>query len=205
MDGVISDTQKLHAAVESEILARFGVKLTPDEITSRYAGVRTNEFFEELLHKQNLPYNIDELIKEKMNRMAEQASISVEEIPGATKLIKGVYADGYKLAIVSSSDKNFVNIVIDKLNISDYFEIIITGDMVSKGKPDSECFLQAAQQMGVEPEKCLVIEDGVNGMQAAVKAGMECIGLVKDISKKYPTENLVKSLSEISMGYLESF
>lgn len=205
MDGVISDTQKLHAQVESEILARFGIKLSPDEITKQYAGVKTNEFFVELLEKQSTPFNIDELMNEKMTKMAEIVSKSVDEIPGATKLIKGVYADGYKLAIVSSSDKNYVNIVINKLSLADFFEIVIAGDMVKKGKPDPECFLMAARLMEVEPEKCLVIEDGVSGMQAARDAGMECIGLVSDVRKEYPTENLVSSLSEISMGYLESF
>ena len=75
--------------------------------------------------------------------------------------------------------------------------------MVSKGKPNPESFLLAASKIKVTPEKCLVIEDGVSGMEAAKSANMKCIGLVNDKNKSYPTENLVVSLSEITQSYLE--
>ena len=65
MDGVISDTQKLHSKVESELLNRYGVKITPEEITLKYSGVRTKEFFDDLLKKTELKYDLDLLMEEK--------------------------------------------------------------------------------------------------------------------------------------------
>ena len=65
MDGVISDTQKLHAKVESELLSRFNVNFTPEEITFKYAGVKTKEFFNDLLSKEGKEFDLDQLMKEK--------------------------------------------------------------------------------------------------------------------------------------------
>jgi len=65
MDGVVSDTQKLHSRVESSILSRFGINITPEEITLRYSGVRTKEFFKELLTEANADFNLEELMLEK--------------------------------------------------------------------------------------------------------------------------------------------
>ena len=74
--------------------------------------------------------------------------------------------------------------------------------MVAQGKPDPESFLLASSKIGISPEHCLVIEDGMSGMQAAETGGMKCIGLVKDLNKSYPTRNVVTSLSEITQDYI---
>jgi len=65
MDGVISDTQKLHSLVESEILSRFDVNITPNEITQRYSGVKTKEFVSDLLSAKGAKFDINELMIEK--------------------------------------------------------------------------------------------------------------------------------------------
>jgi beta-phosphoglucomutase family hydrolase len=202
MDGVISDTQELHATVESGILKKFGIEIPPDEITRRFAGVKTKEFLNELLRTQAKGYDMDDLMKEKWETMAKLSRGSVNEIPGAAGLIKMLHKNGFPLAVASASDIKYVESVLIKLDVKDYFSTIIGGDMVSKGKPDPEIFLLAAQRLNVPPEYCLVIEDGTNGMEAARAGGMKCIGLVTDLKKKYPTENLVTRLSEITVEYI---
>ena len=204
MDGVISDTQKLHAKVESELLARFGIEITPDEISEKYSGVKTSEFFDELLKKQTKKYDLDKLMEEKWNLMQKLASKSVDEIPGSVNLIKSLKEKNFKLAVASASNLNYVKSVLKTLKIIDFFNAIISGDMVSHGKPDPESFLLAASKINISPEKCLVIEDGKSGMLAAKLANMKCIGLVKDKKLIYPTENVVLSLSEVTKEYLEN-
>jgi HAD superfamily hydrolase (TIGR01509 family) len=202
MDGVISDTQKLHARVEEEILSRFGISISSEEITKRYAGVKTNEFFDELLKRQEQPYNLGQLMEEKWRRMEELASKSIDEIDGATKLIQGLYNSGFKMAVASASNQIYVKNVIRSLGLEKYFKFLISGDMVSSGKPNPEIFLLAASKLEVNPINCLVIEDGVSGMQAAKAGNMKCIGLVDSKNKEYPTKNLVLSLGEITSEYL---
>ncbi|MCK5641893.1 MAG: HAD family phosphatase [Gammaproteobacteria bacterium] len=203
MDGVISDTQKLHSKIESELLARYDVHITPENITKKYSGIRTKEFFYELLKNQKLEYNLDTLMNEKWNKMKKSALSSVDAIEGSVDLIKKLFSKNYALAVASASNLNYVQSVLKTLGIIDYFSYIVSGNMVSKGKPNPESFLLAASKIKVTPEKCLVIEDGVSGMEAAKSANMKCIGLVNDKNKSYPTENLVVSLSEITQNYLE--
>jgi len=202
MDGVISDTQKLHSRVESELLAQFGVTLTPQQITEKYSGVRTKDFFQELLFGQGHVFDIDELMDRKWQRMKGLASGQVDAIDGSRELIKTLYDNGLPLAVASASNLNYVQSVLDKLNVTKYFKSIISGDMVTNGKPDPEIFLLASNKLEIVPEECLVIEDGISGMEAARKANMFCIGLVPNLNKNYPTNNKVLSLREITIDYL---
>lgn len=202
MDGVISDTQKIHAKVESEIFERYGISLTPEEITKKYAGVRLREFFGEVLEGKN--YNLDELINEKRTRMRDLASISVDPIKGSQELIKGLFDRGIPIAVASASTQEYVKIVLDKLDVTQYFTAIIGGDMVQNGKPHPESFLRAADEIKIPYRNCLVIEDGIPGMQAAKKAGMRCIGLVESKERGYPTQNLVNCLTEITPDFIDN-
>ena len=204
MDGVISDTEKFHSKIESELLGRFGVKITPNELTKKYAGVRTKDFFDELLKKQPQKYDLEKLIKEKNTRMEKLTSLSVSPIKGAINLIKRLKKEKIPLAVASSSNTKYVRIALKKLEVIKFFDAIITGDMVSNGKPDPEIFLLAAKKIKIKPQECLVIEDGISGMKAAKTAKMKCIGLVEDKNKKYPTKNLVSSLNEITNNYLQN-
>ncbi|MDD2753287.1 MAG: HAD family phosphatase [Candidatus Portnoybacteria bacterium] len=204
MDGVISDTQKLHAAVEAKILNRFGVNITPEELTRKYSGVRTGEFFDVLLKQQGAAYDLDGLMKEKWGEMAKLASLGVDEIPGSVDLIKRLYEEKYPLALASASTSDYVHSVLEALKITPYFSAVVSGDMVANGKPDPESFLLAASKIGVAPQDCVVIEDGINGMEGAKRANMFCIGLVKDKNGLYPTNNLIMSLSEITSDYLKN-
>jgi HAD superfamily hydrolase (TIGR01509 family) len=201
MDGVISDTQKLHSKVESEILSKHGVDLTPAEITAKYSGVRTKEFFDDLLKKEKREYNLDLLMEEKWSQMKKFASESVKAVDGSIKLIDRLSAD-YILTVASASNLSYVKTVLKKLGVINYFSYIVSGDMVKYGKPNPESFLLASLKIRIPPQNCLVIEDGVSGMQAAITGRMKCIGLVADCSQSYPTKNLVTSLSEINQDYL---
>jgi HAD superfamily hydrolase (TIGR01509 family) len=203
MDGVISDTQNLHSKVESELLARFGVIISPEEITKLYSGVRTKEFFNDLLSDTRVSFDLDSLMDEKWLRMSEYASKSVVPIDGSVDLIKRLYSQGYSLAVASASNFKYVKTVLKTLDVFDYFSFIVSGDMVKSGKPDPESFLLAASKMNISPKNCLVIEDGISGMHAAKSAGMFCVGLV-DGAGDYPTNNLVSSLSQINLEYLNN-
>ena len=204
MDGVISDTQKLHSQVESQLLARYDIHFSPDEITATYAGVRTRDFFAELLAQQSLPYDLDTVLDEKRSLMLDLAQQWVQEIPWSVALLQRLAAQNISLAVASSSNKPYVMTVLDALHVTSYFSVIVTWDSVEHGKPHPECYLLAAKLLGVEPGQCVVIEDAVNGMQAAKAAGMQCIWLVEDTTKDYPTPHLVASLDAITDTYLRA-
>ncbi len=196
MDGVISDTQKLHAQVEAELLGRYNIKLTPNEITQQYAGVKTEQYFAELLKSTNA--NIPELMKEKWGSMEALARKEVEPIPGAIELIQRLDHEKIPLAVASASTLTFISIVLEKLQIRHHFKAITSAEEVKIGKPDPAIFLLAAQRIKMKPTECVVIEDGRNGMIAAKRAGMQCIGLVTNKKENYPADVLVQSLTEVN-------
>lgn len=204
MDGVISDTQKLHARVESDLLSRYGINLTPEEVTRRYAGMNTRKIFDEILRQQTAPYDLDLLMDEKWSKISALAEESVDPIIGSVELIQKLHSSGFKLAVASASNLKYVEKVVDALNVRHYFDFLVGGDMVTNGKPHPESFLLAATKIGIAPEYCVVIEDGRSGMTAAKVAGMKCVGLVEDMDGDYPTENRVLSLLEIDDNYLEN-
>jgi len=97
---------------------------------------------------------------------------------GAEALIASLKAAGFKLAIGSSGPPENVMLTYDYLGGSDTFDAVVTGMDVTRGKPDPEVFLTCADRVGVEPDRCAVIEDAAAGVAAANAAGMISIGMV---------------------------
>ncbi len=200
MDGVISDTQKLHAAVESELLGRYGVHVSPEEVTYRYAGVKTSEFFSDLL--KDTDADISALMKEKWERAVELAEERVDPIPGAIELIHALHEKNIPIGVSSASARPYVEMVLTKLGVRQFILQSTTGDEVEHGKPDPMIFVNTAKKLGIDPQACLVIEDGKSGMIAAKRGGMACIGLVYDV-EEYPADTLVSDLRDVTLSMIE--
>jgi len=95
--------------------------------------------------------------------------------PGVVPFLEKLKACGLKLAICSSS-KN-AQTVLDALNLSRYFDAVIGGNDIQNPKPDPEIFLTGAERLGLKPEECVVFEDAESGVEAALRAGMICVGV----------------------------
>ncbi|MFH1400744.1 MAG: HAD family phosphatase [Nanoarchaeota archaeon] len=177
MDGCQSDTQGLHAQVESQLLARFGVRLSPDEISAKYAGVRTRDFFVDLLTATGVSFDIDALMAEKWVQMERLANRGVRAVPGAFELTQALNKLGVPQAVASASDTKYVEVVLRSIGTYRFFTAVVGGDQVRQGKPSPESFLLAAARLGVPAARCVVIEDGGSGVLAAEAAGMACVGI----------------------------
>ena len=198
LDGTLSDTNKIQSAAEAEILNRYGVKISAAEIERRFSGVKTSEFFRELLRGQDL--DIDGIIEEKWRRVISLAKREAGPIPGALELVEYFKEAEFGLALASSSRKEYVMAVLNKIGLKDKFKTITSGDEVERGKPDPAIFLLAAQKMNARPEECLVFEDALSGMTAAKRAGMRCAGLVdKSDKREYPADFIVKNWAELDL------
>ncbi len=197
MDGVISDTQKLHSQAESDILAQYGVSLTPAEISRRYSGVKTSEFMADLLKGQKDTVDMAALMENKRAQMNKLASGGIDPIPGIFELLAYLKNCHMKIGLASASGRGFIDLVLDHLNIRSYFDAITSAEEVSQGKPAPDIFLLAAKKLELQPGDCIVIEDGISGMTAAKKAGMKSVGLVpKDTDIEYPADVIINSLDE---------
>ncbi|TAN58228.1 HAD family phosphatase [Patescibacteria group bacterium] len=180
MDGVISDTQDIHAQTESEILKDYGINLHPDKISRRFAGVSLNEMFPQIFNEweKDMPPLV-QLIEEKWERITNLVKGNVKEVGGTLEFIASLKNFGLPLAVASASHLSFIDLVLGELNLKTKFNAVTSAQEVERGKPEPDIFLLAARRLNAVPEDCLVIEDGISGMIAAKRAGMQCIGLVR--------------------------
>lgn len=203
-DGVIADTQRIHAAVESEICKEFGIVIAPHEISRRFSGMNTKEVFRTILAEGGKPQNqkkLEELLEKKWEYMLHSAE-EITPMPGAQRLVREFYEKGIIQSVASSSRRMFIYNVQTKLRLLSYFEYIVAGEEVKAGKPAPDIFLRAASAMGIFPANCLVIEDAVAGVQAAQAAGMPVIFLGEPPQEIQP-DAVIQSLEEINIGEVE--
>lgn len=203
MDGVVSDTQGFQSEAESKLLEKFGIHISPDEITAKYAGVSDREWLKLMFDQAGQTVDIDKIVKEKREMVFEIATGHIQPIEGSQTLLNMLKEKGFPLAIASASAKPFINLVIKELGLENVFEVLVSADETAKGKPAPDIFLLAAEKLGVRPQDCVVIEDGIKGMEAAKNAGMKCLGLVKDKNGDYPADILVNSLAEVTLDFLK--
>lgn len=210
MDGVISDTQKLHASVEEKLLQRFGIRIKASEITEKFGGMPTKEIFKKLFKENKVSTDIDSIMEEKWEEMIKYAKDSVSPVSGSIELINELKRQNFKLAISSSSPKKYVNVVLDKLKLKGKFDVITTQEEVKRGKPYPDISLLTAKKLETLPEECVVIEDGISGMMSAKRAGMKSIAFIdksrstKTDNGNYPADLIVNDLKKINSKKIKS-
>jgi HAD superfamily hydrolase (TIGR01509 family) len=178
-------------------------------------------FFDRLAAKYHLAGNFAALIKgttlaavmEKyFNHLspAEQAQIIEEHrryelqmnyafILGAREAIARFKAQGYKIAVVTSSPNEKMNVALRKMNLENVFDVLITADKITRGKPDPMCYLLAAEELRVPPAECVVFEDSIAGITAGKNAGMQVIGLATTL----PAETLSQHVDTVISNFVE--
>ncbi len=200
MDGVISDTQRLHSESEVEALARFGITCIAHELTIRYSGVPDREMFSDILENHGVsPTFVNDVEQLKWRILNKKIEQGIPLIPNIERLLGEAIACGYRLAVASGAPLHFIHQVISHPVLRDSFEVVVSSEEVPHGKPAPDVFLEAASRLSMEAQDCLVIEDGYNGLVGAGRAGMRCIGIVTDTTNAWPADLLVRSVDDISM------
>jgi beta-phosphoglucomutase len=179
LDGVIVDTAHYHYIAWKRLASEFGITLTPahNELLKGVSRMRSLEIVLSLGNITLSEAEKEALADKKNNWFVEYIeSVRPEEIfPGVNELLVNCRNRGLKVALASSS-KNAPR-VIELLGIANLFDAMVDGTMITHSKPDPEIFLLAASKLNVAPAKCLVFEDAEAGVEAAVAAGMKCVGV----------------------------
>lgn len=179
LDGVIIDTAHYHYIAWKRLASEFNINLTIDQ-NELLKGVSRIRSLEIILHLGNV--QLSESEKEKLANKKNAwfveyiESIRPEEIfLGVIALIQSLRDRGIKVGLASSS-KNAPR-VIELLKIGNLFDAMVDGTMIAHTKPHPEIFLLAASQLNIKPSECLVFEDAEAGVEAALAAGMKCVGV----------------------------
>lgn len=206
MDGVLINSEPVHYRVWKQALAARGIELD-HEIYKPCIG-STNGFLMDILHDN---YGISRDDKELVETMEQiKKKVIAEEgfpmIKGVPQLLGRLKDSGYRLAIASSSPPAYIRQVVTSLGIDGYFELLVSGEQVKNPKPAPDVFLEAARQMKLDPEECLILEDSSNGCRAAKAAGMVCCAYFNPDSGKHdlsPADVVIEGYEEIDGAFLE--
>ena len=203
LDGVIVDTARYHYLAWKQLAKEIGVDLTLED-NERLKGVSRMRSLEIILEIGGV--TLSELEKEKLANKKNTwfvdyiERMAPEEIyPGVKAMIHGMRELGLKVALASSS-KN-AKTVIQLLHIQNEFDAIVDGTMITHTKPHPEIFLMAADKLGVAPERCVVFEDAEAGIEAAIAAGMKCVGVGSPVLLK-DANRIVSTTSEFQIAEL---
>lgn len=179
LDGVIVDTAHYHYLAWKRLALELGYDLTELEneklkgvsrmqslnIILDLAGISLNERHKEMLaNKKNIWFN------DYIERMTP-----AEIFPGVQELIDSMKGEGIRVGLASSSMN--AKTVLRQLRIQNEFDAVVDGSMITRTKPDPEIFLITAERIGLNAGSCVVVEDAVAGVKAALAAGMKCIGI----------------------------
>lgn len=175
LDGVLVDSTPYHFEAYRRLAADHGRELTLAEFRD-LIGLR-NEAILRRLFGELAPEEAARRAERKESLFRELISGRVEALPGAAELVARLREEGVPMAIVSSTPRANVELILRSLGLREAFGAVVGEEDAGRGKPDPEGFLVAARRLGTPPGGCVVLEDAPAGIQAAKAAGMRAIGV----------------------------
>jgi HAD superfamily hydrolase (TIGR01509 family) len=202
MDGLMVDSEPEWFLSEVEVTKPFGYTwLEVDQIACLGGPLsKVGQYMFDKCGQQKSPqYFTQTLIDTQVARMRG----NTPTMPGAIELVQELQSNGVKTALVSASPRNIVNAVLDNLGHK-LFPFSISADDVTRTKPDPEGYLKAAAMSGSEISNCLIFEDSLTGMNAAISSGAYLIGVPHLVSiDESERVRVIKSLEQLSYSKLQ--
>lgn len=205
VDGTLVDTAEQHFLAWAQLSAEFGRRFTRADF-ARTFGWRNPEIVRELYdpHADDAKCLAIGERKETLYREMVRTT-GATLLPGVRELLAAFAAEGIPQAVGSSAPRGNLDLLLHATEIANYFGAIVSGEDVTRGKPDPEVFLTGAAGIGVEPRLCVVFEDAIAGVQAARRGGMACIAVTfvghhpADKLREAGADRIVASLAEVTV------
>jgi beta-phosphoglucomutase len=201
VDGTLVDTATQHFRAWTRFAAEIDKPFTRADFAATF-GMRNPE----IIRKLFFPDADDERCRVLGERKEDlyRASVrgeGVQLLPGAARLLAAFAAEGWPQAVGSSAPPGNLDLLLGVTDTRRYFAAVVTGDDVTRGKPDPEVFLAAAAKLGVDPRRCVVFEDAVAGVEAAKAGGMWCVAVT--FVGHHPAEKLSAAGADLVVGSLD--
>ncbi|MEU9889153.1 HAD family phosphatase [Sphaerisporangium sp. NPDC051017] len=204
MDGLLVDTEKLWFQVESDVMRRLGAAWSDADQENLVGGSMpaTVAYMIKAGGSDRSPAEVEAwLVDGVLARLAD----GFETMPGAMELLGEVRATGLPVALVTSSARVMADAILDGIGRRDHFDVIVTGDDVRNYKPDPEPYLMAARLTGVDPAKCVALEDSPNGVAAATAAGCAVVAVPSILPiAPAPRRLVAESLKQVDVAALRA-
>jgi beta-phosphoglucomutase len=199
LDGVLVDSYRAHFASWRQLYGELGIDYSEEAFAADF-GRTSRDILRRTLGDDLTEERIHALDSRKEALFRDILRESFPAMDGAVELIGALAADGFLLAVGSSGPPENIALALDKLGHAEKFAAIVTGQDVSRGKPDPQVFQLAAERLGVPPTLCAVVEDAVHGVKAARRAGMKSIALTGTAPREEfgQADLIVDSLRELT-------
>jgi HAD superfamily hydrolase (TIGR01509 family) len=204
MDGVLTDSEPLINAAAIAMFKEKGLEVVPADFVP-FIGTGEDRYIGGVAEKYNFPLDLAKGKHRTYEIYLELVPSRLEAFPGGVNLVQTCRKAGLKVALASSADR--VKIVANLLKIGlplESWDGIVTGEDVGAKKPAPDIFLFAASRLGLTPTECVVLEDAVNGVQAAKAAGMRCVAVAHTFSanKLQEADLVCSTIGELSVAKL---
>jgi len=193
MDGVLVDTEHLWDEVREALTEEWGGRYTP-EAQEAMMGMSSPEWSRYLHEVVGLREPPEVINAEVVRRMLERYEMDLPVVPGAVEAVRRLAAAGYRLAVASSSNRELIDAVLRRLELTSVFDVTVSSEEVARGKPAPDVYLETARRLSVEPARCAAIEDSGSGIRAAHAAGMRVIAYP---NRHYPPAADVLALADV--------
>ncbi len=207
MDGLLIDSEPKWDQARVDMASRLD-KPWDESDHAAIMGVSTEEWARYMRDRWDLDWSLEDIIREVVERMR---AIYQEQIPFREGAVEAVdlAAAHYKTALASGSERSLIDLVTSSSELSGKLEVILSADQVERGKPHPDVYLETAKRLGVDPERCVCLEDSKNGVLSGLNAGMKVIAVPDE---RFPVDEAVleradvilKSLNEVSLELLKS-
>jgi beta-phosphoglucomutase len=204
LDGVIIDSADEHRQAWQRLAREEGITFTDADFWATF-GKRNDDIIATIWGPLP-PERVQELANRKESYFRELIRKTAAPLPGAMELMRWLHEAGFAQALASSTPIENIKLISDVLGLEKYLSVLVSGETVARGKPAPDIFLKAAEELGIEPIHCVVIEDAVAGVQAAHAAGMRCIAVAgnRDLPGLREAELMVRSLTEVDVERVRS-
>lgn len=204
MDGVISDTDRTRFELFKILLKKRGLDLD-DKDYKKSVGKRTRKFLAETFPNDLTDDEIEEIYHERKIELHKDPKKYVIAQPFVKECCQILHNDGYVLAIASVAQRKDIEMVLNQIEIIDFFTHIISSDDIIHMKPHPEIYLKAVSRLGFQKEECVAIEDSPTGVASAKAANITCVGVTYTHSRDDLNEAdyIIDSLSEVNAKILK--
>jgi len=207
VDGTMVNSEPLHVTSWDSALqlSSHGLMDLSDDFRATMAGKKPIVIAEGMVNELHLPVQPKELLDTKSSIFLEKVKTELEGMPGVVESVNRLHSDGYELAIGTSLDRDYINVVLARLGLVGSFKVIVTGDQIKNGKPDPETYLTVLSELGLGPRECVVLEDANSGIQSAKAAGAWCVAVENKNAVPQDTREadiVVYSLDEVTTELL---
>ena len=198
LDGVLIHTAESHLQAWQDLAADEGFEM-PDKFFYRTFGMQNYQILPHLVPPDTPREEIDRMSDWKESRYREIVIDRLVPAEGVVELLEDLRGNAFGLAVGSSAPRENVRLMLGRARLMDYFDVLVSGEDVSHGKPHPETFITASEKLTLSVDRCVVVEDATQGVEAGKAAGMAVVAVTSTRKREElaAANIVVDSLAEV--------